>query len=123
MKGRLFSIHYFTVSPDGLQFLKKPTSNLNAFQTTYICRRRKNHLHTVISLHIRMIFIWQFQKLFLADTTCQRPTTLKSQNKSSAESYQLTYLHLQWILTVDISVAISDMFIPSHRNKFPDRNL
>ena len=49
----------------------------------------------------------------------QRPSTLKSQNKSSAESNQLTDLYLHWKLVWQFQI----FFIPCCRNIYPYRNL
>ena len=63
-----------------------------------------------MSLHIaRRVFVWQYQKsLFsLAETNILSETfNTKSQNKSSAESKQLTDLHSKWIFVTEFQILL-----------------
>ena len=112
MRGRLFSVHYFTVSPEGLKFLKKPTRIQKAFQTNYV--EDKNHVHTVISLHIRIFSSSAISETFILSCRNLYPVGDFQPTKVKINLHEVIIS----ALTVDISVAISDTFSPSCTNKF-----
>ena len=100
-------------------FWQKPSSNLKVFQIKYleeeeiICR--KSYAYILLGyLSGRNCY-----SLLHKPISFQRPSTLKSQNKSSAESNQLTDLYLHWKLVLQFQI----FFIPCCRNIYPYRNL
>ena len=110
MKGRLFSIHYFTVLPDGLQFLKKPTSNLNAFQTTLYVEEEK-----IICIQSSVYILeWylsgNFRNFFLQTLPVRdlQPSKVKINHLQKVISLHIcTYSrYLQWILMLQFQICL-----------------
>ena len=136
------SVHYFTVSHGGLQFLintlpEDVPSTSPAWPVEIYCLLNRtitvNNIRPIstclkilsgssflsvspwIKVHIERILVQQFQKLYSLWKkliSCQIPSILKITNRKSAESNLHT--DMNWIYT------ISDSFIPY---KYPDRNL
>ena len=85
---------------------QKPTSYLKAFQKKYVEEEeiicRKSYAYILLGyLSGRNCY-----SLLQKPISFQRPSTLKSQNKSFAESNQLTDLHLQQILVSPFQILL-----------------
>ena len=85
-------------------FWHKPTGL--AFQIKYVEEEviicRKSYAYILLGY----LFGRNFYSFLQKPISFQRPSTLKSQNKSSAESNQLTDLHLQQILVSPFQILL-----------------
>ena len=141
------SVHYFTVSHGGLQFLintlpEDVPSTSPAWPVEIYCLL--NHTITVnnirpistclkflsgssflsvspwIKVHIERILVQQFQKLYSLWKKliyCQIPSIHKSRNKLSAESNQHTDLHLGWTKVMQFQILLFHTNIMTETSK------